>query len=85
MPATKAKPRSAKVGAKANGRRRIARTPAKPGRGPLTGYSMENAAFHIAGCAAVARGIGAMVYSARINPRGDYEGEMALGRGSLCI
>jgi hypothetical protein len=36
MPATKAKPRSAKVGAKANGRRRIARTLAKPGRGPLT-------------------------------------------------
>lgn len=77
-----AKPRSAEgVKAKPRGRRRLARTPAKPGQEPLSGYSIENAAYYIAGQAAVARGIGATVNSARIIPRSDYEGEIAIGPG----
>jgi hypothetical protein len=78
MPATKAKPRSAKV-AKAkppSSRRRMARAaavPAKPTR------SIEFAAYYIAGQAAVALGIGDVVYSAEINPEWDYEGMITFG------
>jgi hypothetical protein len=83
MPAKpkKAKPRSAEVAkAKPCDRRRIARAvPARPG--PLTGAAIVNAAYYIAGQAAVARGIGAVVYSAAINPRWMHEGEIAIGRG----
>lgn len=62
MPAKpKAKPRSTRVSTKASDRRRIARAtavPAKPGQGPLSGQSIENAAYYVAGHAAVALAIG---------------------------
>jgi hypothetical protein len=84
MPATKAKPRSAKV-AKAkppSSRRRMARAtavPATPGHGPLTSYAMVNAAYYAAGCVAVALGIGVSVEGAAINPRWKHEAEVDLG------
>jgi ATP-dependent Zn protease len=50
--------------------------PAKPGRRPLTGYTIEEAAYHEAGHAVLALACQATVRSATIKPRRNRRGRV---------